>query len=176
MASSKRSPIEIHQKSSMYLYSYFVPLIYRCISLSLSTCNCVYLRSTQRFESGGRCVEPRWEYIRLFSNEIHLSSLKSTTLPKAFHKVYDITESSFHSKYDIRSRAAQVVPAWQPGCEKIERKWRENEKMERGSLSTFSHFLFISSLTKMSILSQNVKYGTFVANVRKKLIICAMRK
>ena len=69
----------------------------------------------------------------MFSNEIHLSSLKSTRIkmPKAFHKVYDITESSFHSKLDIRSRAAQVVPAWQPGCEKIERKWRENEEMER---------------------------------------------
>ena len=38
-------------------------------------------------------------------------------------------------------RAAQVVPAWQPGCEKLEseleneeemeRKWRENEEIER---------------------------------------------
>ena len=74
------------------------------------------------------------------------------------------------------SRAAQVMPTCQPGSEKMEReweneeemgerkrgnermgkwrgngermrKWRENEIMERDSLSTFPHFLFISSLT-----------------------------
>ena len=44
-------------------------------------------------------------------------------------------------------RAEQLVPACQPSCEKMERKWRENEEMERDSLSTFSHFLFISSLS-----------------------------
>ena len=27
-------------------------------------------------------------------------------------------------------RALQVVPAWQPGCEKMERKWKENEDIE----------------------------------------------
>ena len=54
------------------------------------------------------------------------------------------------------------------------RKWRENEEMERDLLSTFPHFLFISSLSihfqikNCLILSQNVKYGTFVANVIKK--------
>ena len=45
------------------------------------------------------------------------------------------------------------------------RKWRENKEMERDSLSTFPHFLFISSLCH--ILSQNVKYSIFVANVTK---------
>ena len=52
----------------------------------------------------------------------------------------------------------------------------ENEKMKRCSLSSFPHFLFISSLSIhliCHILSQNVKYGTFVANVTKKR---AMRK
>ena len=54
------------------------------------------------------------------------------------------------------------------------RKWRENEEMERDSLSTIPHFLFILSLTiiflyqKLSHLGQNVKYGTFVANFTKK--------
>ena len=56
------------------------------------------------------------------------------------------------------------------------RKWRENEEMERDSLSTFPHSLFISSLSinflyqnfLYHILSQNVKYGTFVENVTKK--------
>ena len=49
--------------------------------------------------------------------------------------------------------------------------------MERISLSTFPHSLFISSLSinflyqnfLYHILSQNVKYGTFVANVTKNL-------
>ena len=54
--------------------------------------------------------------------------------------------------------------------EEIEMKWREYEEMERDSLSTFSHFLFILSLSINFILSQNVKYGTFVANVAKNLI------
>ena len=60
--------------------------------------------------------------------------------------------------------------------EEMERKWRENDEMERDSLSTFPHFLYISFLSihflhqKLSykyILSQNVKYGTFVAKVTK---------
>ena len=54
-------------------------------------------------------------------------------------------------------RAAQLVPAWEPGCEKMKRKWRENEemerkwredeKMEKDSLSIFPNFLSISSLS-----------------------------
>ena len=47
--------------------------------------------------------------------------------------------------------------------------------MERDSLSTFPHSVFISSLSLSisyieicHILSRNVKYGTFVANFTKK--------
>ena len=56
--------------------------------------------------------------------------------------------------------------------EGMERKWRENQEMERYSLSTF---LFVSSLSINSlykngrILSPNVKYYTFVANVTQNL-------
>ena len=59
--------------------------------------------------------------------------------------------------------------------EEMKRKWRENEEMERDSLSRFPHSLSISSLSihflyqNCHILSQNVKYGTFVANVTKNL-------
>ena len=62
---------------------------------------------------------------------------------------------------------------WQAGCEKLKRKWRENEEWRGNSLSIFPHILFISSLSihflyqKSLILSQNVKYATFVANVTK---------
>ena len=57
----------------------------------------------------------------------------------------------------------------------MERKWRENEEMERewGNGKRFT--LYISSLSfhfqikDCLILSQNVKYGTFVANVTKNL-------
>ena len=88
------------------------------------------------------------------------------------------------------SRAARI---WREK-EEMKRKWRENEEMEReggneeemerrrkgeemerDSSSTFPHSLFISSLSihfhiKIClILSQNVKYGTFVANVTKTL-------
>ena len=44
--------------------------------------------------------------------------------------------------------------------EKMERKWRENEKLEKYSLSTFPHFLFISSL---SIHFLYTKLSHFVA-------------
>ena len=54
----------------------------------------------------------------------------------------------------------------------MERKWRENEEMERDSLSTFPHFLLISSLS-IHFLYQKwsyfVKYGTFVVNVTKNI-------
>ena len=56
----------------------------------------------------------------------------------------------------------------------MKRKWRENEEMEREMHSL--HFLIISlfppSLSYIKnclILSQNVKYCTFVSNVTKKL-------
>ena len=59
----------------------------------------------------------------------------------------------------------------------MKRKWREIEEMDRergnGERFTFSHFLFISSLSihfihqKILILSQNVKYAFFVANITK---------
>ena len=55
--------------------------------------------------------------------------------------------------------------------DEMEWKGRENEEMERDLLSTFPHFLFISSLSihfLSKILLQNVKYGTFVDNVTKK--------
>ena len=69
------------------------------------------------------------------------------------------------------------------------RKWRENEEMERecgkgDSLSIFPHFLFLSSLyihflnKNCLILSQNVKCGTFVTNIKNlsKVIIRAIRQ
>ena len=31
----------------------------------------------------------------------------------------------------LLDKAAQVVPAWQPGCEKMEREWENKEEMER---------------------------------------------
>ena len=72
------------------------------------------------------------------------------------------------------TRVAQLVAAWQPGFEKIK---RENEEMGRDSLSIFSNFPFISSFS-IHFLYQKLSHfvGTFVANVTKKLNICAMRK
>ena len=39
------------------------------------------------------------------------------------------------------------LAAWLRGNGQRMRKWRENEEMEGDSLSTFPHFLFISSLS-----------------------------
>ena len=54
----------------------------------------------------------------------------------------------------------------------MERELENEEEMERDSLSTFPHFLFISSLSihflyQKCLILLNVKYGTFVANVTK---------
>ena len=65
----------------------------------------------------------------------------------------------------------ESVRKWRGNGEEM-RKWRENEEMERYSLFTFPHFLFISPLSihfLYQTLSQNVKYGTFVVNVTKNL-------
>ena len=49
---------------------------------------------------------------------------------------------------------------WRGNGEEMERKWTKNEKLERYLLSTFSHFIFISSLSihfqiKNCFISQN---------------------
>ena len=92
----------------------------------------------------------------------------------------------------ISYRAAQFVPAWQPGCEKMEREWENEEEMERewgngeemvrewGNGERFTLYMFsivflfppslsISYIKNCLILSQNVKYHIFVANVTKNL-------
>ena len=90
---------------------------------------------------------------------------------------------------------SQAVKKWREN-EKIKRKWRENEEVERKwreneevekkwkdkriwrkihslhllILSLFSPSLSISYTKIYHNLSQNVNYGTFVANVTKNLI------
>ena len=68
---------------------------------------------------------------------------------------------------------------WQPGCKKMERVWWNGEEMKRlrkGRKIHSLHFLIfslfppslsISCIKNCLILSQNVKYGTFVANITK---------
>ena len=67
--------------------------------------------------------------------------------------------------------------------EEMKRKWRENEEMEREIhsqdfliLCLFPPSLSISYIKNCHILSQNAKYGTFVASVAKKLNMRAIRK
>ena len=80
----------------------------------------------------------------------------------------------------------RYVAALQPGCEEMEREWGNEEEMERKwgngerltlyissfslyflPLSPFPPSLSISYIKMHHILLQNVKYGTFVANVTK---------
>ena len=96
------------------------------------------------------------------------------------------------------SRVSQPAAALQPGCEEMEKEWGNEEEMEREwgneeemerawgnrerlilyissfslhflPLSPFPHSLSISHIKICYILSQNVKYGIFVANVTKIL-------
>ena len=86
----------------------------------------------------------------------------------------------------LAGRAARIVAALQPGCEEMEREWGNEEEMERKwgngerltlyissfslyflPLSPFPPSLSISYIKMHHILLQNVKYGTFVANVTK---------
>ena len=92
----------------------------------------------------------------------------------------------------ILTRVAQIVAAWQPGCEEMEREWGNEEEMERKwgngerltlyissfslyflPLSPFPPSLSISYIKMHHILLQNVKYSTFVANVTK-ISTCAL--
>ena len=80
--------------------------------------------------------------------------------------------SGLHKLWQPCSRAARK---WREN-EEMKRKWRENEEMEREIhsqdfliLCLFPPSLSISYIKNCHILSQNVKYGTFVANVTKNL-------
>ena len=69
------------------------------------------------------------------------------------------------------SRVAQIMASWQPGCGKMERDRENEEEMERewGNGKRFTLNISSFSVKNCHILSQNVKYGTFVANVTKNL-------
>ena len=90
------------------------------------------------------------------------------------------------TRISLQSRTARIVAALQPGCEEMEREWGNEEEMERKwgngerltfyissfslyflPLSPFPPSLSISYIKMHHILLQNVKYGTFVANVTK---------
>ena len=69
--------------------------------------------------------------------------------------IIKVTESQpgLHNLWQFGSRAVRkwrenekMKRKWREN-EEMERKWKENEEMERDSLSTFPHFLFISSLS-----------------------------
>ena len=89
-----------------------------------------------------------------------------------------LKQSLFTSLLVWSAKIAQIVAAWQPGCEKMEREWGNGERMRKWReihslhfliLSLFVPCLSISYIKICHILSQNVKYGFFVANVTKKL-------
>ena len=91
-------------------------------------------------------------------------------------------EAGLHESLQPCSRAArkwreneEMKRKWREN-EEMKRKWRENEEMEREIhsqdfliLCLFPPSLSISYIKNCHILSQNVKYGTFVANVTKNL-------
>ena len=60
--------------------------------------------------------------------------------------------------------------------------WRENEEVGRDSLSTFSHFLFISSLSikfpisKIVIFCRKMLYMALLSRMSQKINIRALRK
>ena len=75
-------------------------------------------------------------------------------------------------------RAAQLVAAWQPGCEKMKREWKNGERMRKSTwrgnggrmgkwreIHSFSSLSIHSYIKSCLILSQM----TFVANVSKNL-------
>ena len=95
---------------------------------------------------------------------------------------------------DDDDRVAQLVAAWQPGWEKMEREWENEVEIERewgnweemekkwGNGERFTLYIFsfppslsISYTKNFLILSRNVEYGAFVANVTK-LNMLAIRK
>ena len=110
----------------------------------------------------------------------------SSPLPSSPHQhSWKLLEFSFY--------AAGLNNLWQPGFEKMEREWENEEEMEREGgngekmrkwkdthslhfliFTLFPPSLSISYIKNCLILSQNVKYGKFVANVKE--IMRAMRK
>ena len=92
-------------------------------------------------------------------------------------QVFGVPKVNFYFQtglHNLLQPSSRVARKWREN-EKMKRKWRENEEMERGLLSTFHHFLLIFSLCihfqikNCLILSKNLNYATFVANVKKTL-------
>ena len=91
-----------------------------------------------------------------------------------------VVVTGLHKLWQPCSRAArkwkeneEMKRKWREN-EEMKRKWRENEEMEREIhsqdfliLCLFLPSLSISYIINCHILSQNVKYGTFVTNVTK---------
>ena len=87
--------------------------------------------------------------------------------------------SCFFSRNLLPSyRVAHLAASWQPGSEEMERergngermrKWREIHSLHFLIFSLFPSSLSISYIKNCLILSQNAKYGTFVAEVKRNL-------
>ena len=74
-----------------------------------------------------------------------------------------------HCMWLFLIRAAQVVPACQPGCEKMEREWENEEEMERewGNGERFT--LYISSFSLYFLLLYPFPISKIVSFCRKML-------
>ena len=95
----------------------------------------------------------------------------------------DISEQGCTTFCILASRMqenGERVRRWRWNGERM-RKWRENEEMERDSLSTFPHFLFISSLSIHFLYQKLYHFGAkwpirhFCRECHKKIIIRAMK-
>ena len=106
-----------------------------------------------------------WLELRYYNYHYHYHLIK-----RWFKKKVTIMmgwwEAGLHESLQPCSRAArkwrknEEMRGYGERMRKLKRKWRENEKMERDSLSTFPHSLFISSLS-IHFLYQNLSH--FVA-------------
>ena len=108
-----------------------------------------------------------------------LSTTRPTVSAPRFGE-WGILEKILSAGYPLL-RVAQLAAAWQPGCRKMEKEYENEEEMERewgngerfplyiSSLSFFPPSVSIPYIKICPILSQYVKYVTFVASVIKRL-------
>ena len=123
--------------------------------------------------------------LRIFGNNldilVHLSSLKSgwnpshscvlsfcqsvflSFCPDLYLIIHLSSYLFYHSVFLSASQGCRTcirdMRKWREN-KKMKRKWRENEEMERNSLSTFPHFLFISSLSIHFVFQKLSRFAT----------------
>ena len=133
------------------VFFYCTP-IYHCQASSIDYDKVGYLSrfSSFQFRSNTKLQwarhDQRDQFSRLTTNIIIMAPTQTNVVQHKSIILTVITTTNATAKIPIFKNNIWLHKLWQP-CSRAARKWRENEEIERDSLSRFPHSLSISSLS-----------------------------